>query len=183
MQIPGARPNIWFDDKAEAIRVAVWQFELVAIPAAMAEINGVPAIRLTPEAREHIVLIMADDQRRDFVRALDDLLPRQQAWSAGLLVWGNNRGTDVQYFHDGDGSAEVHIRIDARTFRTETIEALCDIAQRFDWALVTESGTVLPPKSETVLRALLNSSARRFVEDPDSVFAQAAEQVYRPVHS
>jgi hypothetical protein len=68
--------------------MAASQFELVAIPAAMAAIDGVPAIRLTSEAREEIVL-----------------------------------------------------------------------------------------------RALLNSSARRFAEDPDSIFEQAPRQAYRPIRS
>jgi hypothetical protein len=160
--------------------MAAWQFELDPIPAHLASIDGVSAIHLSREARENISLGLSPDDRKTLVRTLDDHLPRQQSWSAGLVVWGNTRASDVQLYRDESGSDTMHIRIDAKTFSTNLIEAMCDIAKRFDWVFVTEAGAVLPPRQETVLRALLNSSARRFVEGTDSIIAEAAERVYQP---
>jgi len=160
--------------------MAVWQFELQAFPANLAEIGGVPAIHLTPKMREQASLAFSLEQRRGLVRALDDLLPRHQAWSTGVMVWGNTRATDVQLYVDDDGSAELHVRIDARSFGTELVEALCDIVRDLDLAFVTEDGAVLMPRSETVLRALASSKAHRFSEDPEGIFDEAARQIYRP---
>lgn len=77
------------------------------------------------------------------------------------MVWRNTRASDVQFRRDECGSDVMHIRIDAKTFSTNLIGAMCDIATRFDWVFVTEAGAVLHPRQETVLRALLSASVRR----------------------
>ncbi|MDB5576416.1 MAG: hypothetical protein JWR80_1592 [Bradyrhizobium sp.] len=160
--------------------MAVWQFELDPIPARAALIEGVPAIHLGPEMRDTITLGLSTTDRRELIAALDDLLPSQQAWSPGLRVWGNTRGTDVQLYLDDDGTDALKIRIDAKTFTTGLIDALCVLAIAFDWVFLTERGAVLQPTSEAVLRALLNSPARRFVEAPGVVLAEAAERMHEP---
>lgn len=157
--------------------MAVWQFELDPIPASAALIGGVPAIHLGPEVRDTIVLGLNAADRKELIEALDDLLPSQQAWSPGLRVWGNTRGTDVQLYLDDDGTDALKIRIDAKTFTTDLIDALCVLAVTFDWVFLTERGAVLQPVSDVVLRAVLNSPARRFVETPGVVLAEAADRM------
>ena len=160
--------------------MAVWQFELDAIPASAALVEGVPAIHLGPEQRDTIVQQLAPDARKTLIEALDALLPPQQAWSPGLMVWGNTRGTDVQLYRDEDGSDALKIRIDAKTFSTDLVEALCDIAVTLDWVFLTERGAVLHPSPETVLRALLQSSARAYVENPAGAIGEATERLREP---
>jgi hypothetical protein len=157
--------------------MAVWQFELDPIPSSAALIEGVPAIHLGPELRDTIMLGLTPVQRKELIAALDDLLPSQQAWSPTLKLWGNTRGTDVQLYLDEDGTDALKIRIDAKTFTTDLVEALCALATAFDWVFLTERGAVLQPVSAVVLRALLNSPARRFVEAPGVVLAEAAERM------
>ena len=160
--------------------MAVWQFELDAIPASAALVEGVPAIHLGPEQRDTIVQQLAPDARKTLIEALDALLPPQQAWSPGLMVWGNTRGSDVQLHRDEDGSIALKIRIDAKSFTTRLIETLCEIATGFDWVFLTERGAVLHPSPETVLRALLQSPARAYVENPAGAIAPAAERLQEP---
>ncbi|MDB5575690.1 MAG: hypothetical protein JWR80_866 [Bradyrhizobium sp.] len=160
--------------------MAVWQFELDPIPASAALIEGVPAIHLAPEVRDSLVLGLTPDERKELIALFDDLLPRQQAWSSGLRVWGNTRGTDIQLYLDDDGTDALKIRIDAKSFTTSFIDALCLLALTYDWVFLTERGAVLQPTSEAVLRALLNSPARRFVETPGVVLAEAAERMHEP---
>lgn len=160
--------------------MAVWQFELDPIPAHAALIEGVPAIHLGQEIRDTIVLGLSPSDRKQMIETFDDLLPRQQAWSPGLMVWGNTRGTDIQLYLDEDGTDALKVRIDAKTFTTDLIDALCIIALAFDLVFLTERGAVLQPISETVLRALLHSPARHYVEDPDRWVAEAAERLQEP---
>lgn len=157
--------------------MAVWQFELDPIPAHAALIDGVPAIHLGPEARDTIPLGLTPAERETLVAELDALLPSQEAWSPGLKVWGSTRGTDIQLYLDEDGTDAIKIRIDAKRFTTELIDELCAIAVRFDWVFLTDRGAVLKPVGEAVLRALLHSPARRYVEAPASVIAEAAERM------
>jgi hypothetical protein len=160
--------------------MAVWQFELDPIPARAALIEGVPAIHLGQEIRDTISLGLSPSDRKQLIETFDDLLPSQQAWSPSLMVWGNTRGTDIQLYLDEDGTDALKVRIDAKAFTTDLIDALCAIAIAFDWVFLTERGAVLQPVSEVVLRALLNSPARRFVEAPGVVLAEAAERIHEP---
>ena len=96
------------------------------------------------------------------------------------MIWGNTRGSDVQLHHDDAAGVALKIRIDAKTFTTSLVEALCDLATAFDWVFLTDRGAVLQPQPEIVLRALLNSPARRFVENPGDVVAQAAAGMGKP---
>jgi hypothetical protein len=95
-------------------------------------------------------------------------------------VWGHTRGSDVQLYRDEDGSVALKIRIDAKSFTTALVEALCDIAASFDWVFLTERGAVLHPSPEIVLRALLQSPARAYVENPAGVIADAVERLQEP---
>ncbi|MDB5581540.1 MAG: hypothetical protein JWR80_6716 [Bradyrhizobium sp.] len=160
--------------------MAAWQFELDPIPASAALVGGVPAIHLAPDVRETIALRLDPDERKKLIEAFDALLPPQQAWSSGLMVWGNTRGSDVQLYREEDASIAIKIRIDAKTFTTALVEAFCEVAASFDWVFLTERGAVLHPTPEIVLRALLQSPARAFVENPAGVIAQAVERLQEP---
>jgi hypothetical protein len=160
--------------------MAVWQFELDAIPASAALVEGLPAIHLGPEVRDTIALHLTQAERKRLIEALDALLPSQQAWSPGLMVWGSTRGTDVQLYRDEDGGIALKIRIDAKSFTTTLIETLCAIATGFDWVFLTERGAVLHPAPEIVLRALLQSPARAYVENPAGAIADAVERLQEP---
>jgi hypothetical protein len=159
--------------------MALWQFELEPIPAAAATIDGLPAIHLDAEARDAIEIRLERIERDALVQAIGALLPAAETWSAGLLVWGSTRGTDVQLYLDDDGIA-LKIRIDAQSFTHELIEAFCDLAVEFDWVFLTDRGTVLHPNPDTVLRALLRSSARRFVENPHAEISKAVAEMGEP---
>jgi hypothetical protein len=160
--------------------MAVWQFELEAIPAAAAVVDGAPAIYLTPETRSGIELRLTHETRRSLVTMLDRLLPSQPAWSGNLCVWGNTRSTDVQLYSDDDGTHSLMVRLDARGFSVEVLETLCAAAASFEWLFLTERGAVLQPNSDIILRALQGSSARTWVENPQRVIDQAVARIYRP---
>lgn len=96
------------------------------------------------------------------------------------MIWGNTRGTDVQLFLDEDGADGLKIRIDAKTFTFDLVESLCLIALGFGWVFLTERGAVIQPTRDAVLRALLQSPARQFIEDPETIFAQARERLHEP---
>lgn len=160
--------------------MAMWQFELDPIAAQAAVIDGVPAIHLGPEARDTIPLRLSPDQCTRLGAAIGEFLPAAERWSPGLMVWGNTRGSDVQIYLDKEDDGALKIRIDAQTFTTELVEAFCDLATEFGWVFLTVRGAVLPPQPESVLRALLNSPARRFVENPTDRVAQLAARMGRP---
>ena len=160
--------------------MAIWQFELDPIPASAALVEGMPAIHLGPEVRDAIVLHLTPDTRKKLIEALDALLPRQQAWSPGVMIWGNTRGSDVQLYRDENGSTTLNIRIDAKSFTTALVETLCEIAAGFDWVFLTERGAVLHPTPEIVLRALLQSPARAYVENPAGAIVQTVERLQGP---
>ena len=160
--------------------MALWQFELDPIPAHSAMVDGVPAIHLGAEVRDTILLGLSPARRQDLIHVLGEILPVADTWSAGLMIWGSTRGTDVQLYLDDKEGDTLKIRIDAQSFTTELVEALCDLAAAFDWVFLTDRGAVLQPQPETVLRALLNSAARRFVENPGDVIAQVAAKIGEP---
>ncbi|PKP89081.1 MAG: hypothetical protein CVT77_18830 [Alphaproteobacteria bacterium HGW-Alphaproteobacteria-16] len=160
--------------------MARWQFELDPIPASAASIDGMPAIHLGPEVRAAIPLGLSPKRRAELVEALGNILPVVETWSADLRIWGNTRESDVQLYHDEDMGIALKIRIDAKTFTTNLVEALCDLATAFDWVFLTDRGAVLQPQPEIVLRALLNSPARRFVENPGNEAPQATGRAGKP---
>lgn len=160
--------------------MALWQFDLEPVPAGLALIEGVPAIHLPPEIRDHVTYALTPADRKNLFTAIGAMLPEGQAWSDGLRIWGDTRGSDVQVYTEGKTIAALKIRLDVRNVSFELIDALCALAQRFGWVFVGDRGAVLQPVRAVILRAIEHSPARAFVEDPQAALAQAAARMTEP---
>lgn len=160
--------------------MAAWQFDLEPIPAGLALIEGVPAIHLPSGAWDHVVYDLTAADRKDLFAAIGAMLPEGQAWSDGFRIWGDTKRSDIQVYADGKKIEALKIRLDVRNVSFELIDAVCALAQRFDWVFVGDRGAVLQPVREVILRAIEHSPARAFVEDPQTALTQAAARMTEP---
>jgi hypothetical protein len=159
--------------------MAVWQFELTPILASEATSNGVAAIWLSEEEIDSKLLSFAGDAATTLAERLDRILPPAHGWGR-VQMWGDEKRDDVQAFITADGLEWPQIRINVASASLPLIEQFCALAGDLGWVFVAESGAVIQPHPNSVLRAIDNSPARRFVDDPQSFIACAAESEQPP---
>ena len=150
--------------------MAAWQFAVNPIPASAAKIDGIDAIHLDRDARNEGGLHLPHDQQSALFDAFAALLPEQLGWSKDMRIWGSTKGNDIQVFFEGADIKCIEFRLDVSYLALPLIDGMCALARRFDWVFLSETGAVIQPTREAVVRAAEHSLAQKFVRDPRSYF-------------
>jgi hypothetical protein len=103
----------------------------------------------------------------DLLPHLDGALPR--AWGGeDHQTWGKTDTNDfhVSWVKDTRIVEEIRFRIDLRSVDRSFIDLVLGIAKRFDLHLKLIHVELRDPTFENVMRALDESDAKRFVQDP-----------------
>jgi hypothetical protein len=147
--------------------MALWQFSLTFVSSCHAKVGSVDAIRLPVEELEGVQLCLTASDAERLAAGFALLLPERVPWAAGMRVWGDASSDDVQVFFGADGGVAVAVaRFDAFRISIPIIEGVCSLARSVDCVFATDDGAIIRPWSENVIRALMQSSAMAFVQNP-----------------
>lgn len=160
--------------------MALWQFRLILLPerVLLKEYDTVPSV-LSMEMAEDFGWWLDVQPPPDLERQMDSILPPKKSWSSSVTMWGNEDSNDayVSYADEGKRAVEeIAFRIDARVISTELVSAICTLAHQLGCMLMTADYKILLPEESVLSDAINNSTAKRFLEDPESTL-QSLDQV------
>jgi hypothetical protein len=127
----------------------------------------VHAIWLPIEQLEGLPLGLTASDAARLAAGFSILLPEREPWAPGMRLWGDASSDDVQVFFDADGGLAVAVaRFDAFRMSIPVIEGVCSLARSVDCVFATDEGAIIRPRNENVIRALMQSPAMVFAQDP-----------------
>lgn len=99
---------------------------------------------------------------------LSIILPRGKSWHKDLYVWGNEENSDIQvWLRDGNINS-IMIRLDLRNDIENLKLQIVDLAKRLNCELFfPHSRQIVDPDITLLNKAILNSNAEKFVNDPE----------------
>jgi hypothetical protein len=162
--------GVVFDSYAieRGVVMALWQFLIELIPKDWAEENGYNA-GLLQDDDGYSTAIAWDGRNpeKDVAQILSKILPRADSYHKDLSIWGNTESNDVQMFHQ-DGEIEgISIRIDLNEDVKRMVIRVVRAAQTLDCIFfVPEKGSFAAANEFQLVRAIKDSDAVKFVDDP-----------------
>jgi len=152
--------------------MAIWQFRLDFVPekAVRSRYSALPAT-MTENMAEDFPWWSDIQPPLGFEVWIDAILPQIPSWSESMRIWGNERSDTacVCYVEENKNRVElIEFRVDVQKLSSGFVKQICDLAQRLECVLVTSDHRVLVPDKSAVLRAIDNSTAKKFLEDPIS---------------
>jgi hypothetical protein len=84
---------------------------------------------------------------------------------------GRKHGDDAHVIYEDDTKTkviEIGFRIDARAISLDLVGRICTLAARLKCVLLTAGYNILLPDESMVLTAINDSTAKRFVDDPEA---------------
>ncbi|MBF9151359.1 hypothetical protein [Novosphingobium jiangmenense] len=153
--------------------MALWQFSLDLIPASAATVEGTAVIRLRRDQLDAIPLDLSSEDAGRLFGWLNRLLPEAVSWSDSLRIWGDVRKDDVKVFLSSHGIESVQYRLNAADLSIHLISGICAIARKLGCVFASSECGIVQPTDEAVIRAIMQSPATRFVQDPKG-FLEAA---------
>lgn len=152
--------------------MALWQFRVILLPEQVLLRNyGIMPLTIPMEVAEDSAWWSDAQPLPGFERQIDFILPAIKSWSDSMRMWGQEDGNDAYVSYvDKNKSAveEIAFRVDARAIPTELVGAICNLAMQLGCVLMTASYEILRPEESTVLKAIGQSTAKKFVDDPVS---------------
>jgi hypothetical protein len=106
-----------------------------------------------------------------FEKQIDLILPQRGSWSASMRMWGQQHGDDAHIVYIDDNKnrvEEIGFRVDANAISPELVRRICILARQLGCVLMTADYEILAPDESMVLAAINRSTAKRFVDDPES---------------
>jgi len=156
--------------------MAVWQFVCDLIPSSAAKIDGVIAARMSREQLDGVELGFPPLATSAIFERVSMLLPEQQSWSPDLRIWGDEKTDDVQIGVRDAQIVDVQFRLNAADLRMPLVAGICLLARDLNCVLATRGGAILRPNSESVVRAIMQSDAARYVRDPERYLREAIQR-------
>ena len=151
--------------------MAIWQFGVILIPksAILAEFEALPA-SIPMEMTDHLWW-SKQQPPQGFEKEIDLILSQTKSWSEEMRIWGSESGNDAHVcYTDGEKKVveEIAFRLDARDISLDLIRMICTLAARLSCVLLTADSEVLQPLESEMLAAIRDSTATKFVNDPDA---------------
>ncbi|MGV1834758.1 hypothetical protein ACQZ6C_08360 [Rhizobium rhizogenes] len=147
--------------------MALWQFVFDLIPSSAATINGVVAARMNRDQLDAIELNFSRPNVEAIFEHVGMMLPEKQSWAPDLRIWGDEKTDDVQIYLRGATIEGVQFRLNVPDLSLPLVGKICALAREFDCVLATRNGAIIRPNSQTLVRAITQSGAARFVSDPE----------------
>jgi hypothetical protein len=150
--------------------MAIWQFRLTLLPEAVVQQQcGEIPERLAEELAEDFPWWAATQPPKNFEDLIGRILPERASWSTSMRMWGSEDGDDATVCYTDEEKImieEIFFRLDAGTVSPELVREVSNIATKLECVFITADQEVLRADESKVFAALINSTARRFVEDP-----------------
>lgn len=156
--------------------MATYQFKIELLPKAWAQKNKYDAKLLYDTKQDdnfeqydpsiawerHILSVELD-------YIISKVLPRGKSWSSDLLIWGDDKHTDIQaWVKDKEQHLEsVTIRLDLRDKLDKLVNDIVILAKSMDCVLfMPETKQIIDPNPLSIYEAINRSSAAHFVKNP-----------------
>ena len=152
--------------------MAIWQYRLILIPEEiLISKYGVLPLAIPMELAEEFGWWSDHQPPAAFEQQIDLILPRMDSWSACQRMWGRKHGDDAHVLYADENMnkvEEIAFRIDASAISPELVRRICVLARQLRCVLITAEYEILVPDESMVLTAINRSTAKRFVDDPES---------------
>lgn len=155
--------------------MAVWQFDLVAVPRCAVR----DAFQDLPAQIPTEVFATRDwwrDQLPPDDSELASLLAPSTSWTAAIKAWGASDGNRIELYFDNEAFAELTIRIDLRDLNKAFMNGILQLATRHDYMFWTEDESLLKPTLDALIPEIAKSDAFSFVRDPHAFLDQLSKR-------
>ncbi len=157
--------------------MATWQYRAWIVPASAAA--DAPAA-LPSALLESGTPFWGQYSLQAVASVIDTLeLERSQSWDPLALLWGAQDGDYVSLRRQGERIDEIGVGLDARKSSAAFILGLASLLRQLDAVMVDIDGQILGADPREIARALLASSAGKFVADPVGYLEAAARHARR----
>lgn len=150
--------------------MATWQFTIALIPRAWSNQPGNTVESLYTEDGYDTAKCWAKHQPKSGWRtAVSSFLPEGKSWSNNLLLWGDDKKTDVQAWYSDSVLESITVRIDLRGEVQPVLERLVKLSEELECILFWPEGhAFLHPRILELKRAILQSRPYSFVKNPEA---------------
>ena len=148
--------------------MALWQFGVLLVPQrSLKALFGQVPERVSEQALDRADWWGEYELSEEDERLISSLAAPRRSWSPKIKSWGEEDGNRIHILREDGRVAEVSARIDARDIDRGFLYGVVHLADRWACALITDDLRVLPPLVSEMEVALEESTARRFVRDPE----------------
>lgn len=150
--------------------MATWQFTIALIPTAWSNQPGNTVESLYSDDGYDTAKCWAEHQPKSGWRtAISRFLPEGKSWSNNLLLWGDDKTTDVQAWNSDNVLESINVRIDLRGEVRPVLEKLVKLSEELECILFWPEGrTLIQPHILELKRAIMQSRPYSFVKDPEA---------------
>jgi len=152
--------------------MAIWQYRLILIPEeVLLNKYDVLPLAIPMELAKEFGWWLDRQPPVDFEQQIDSILLQMDSWSTQMRMWGQKHGNDayVCYVDESKNKVEqIAFRVDASAISRDLVRQICRLASQLRCVLMTPQYEILVPDESMVLTAIDGSTARRFIDDPES---------------
>jgi hypothetical protein len=152
--------------------MAIWQYRLILLPEeALLRKSEVLPLTIPMELAEDFGWWSETQPASGLEDEIDLILPPKDSWSTSMRMWGRKHGDDAHVIYEDDTKTkviEIGFRIDASAISRDLVGRICTLAARLKCVLLTAGYKILLPDESMVLTAINDSTAKRFVDDPET---------------
>jgi hypothetical protein len=162
--------------------MAIWQYDLRVIPRSGLSQWLSTDVPIMPSQVDNESLEQTDWWKlvkpESVSQVLSTLLPqRPVGWDARTVSWGSEDGHRIDLVRDGGRVEELLVRIDVRSLLDGFLPRLLGALEDLGCLLVTETRRIIEPNAEALWNELRQSSAWRYVEDPEGLVATLSAEI------
>lgn len=164
--------------------MAIWQFVAGLIPREWAERDGNgPGMLSDDEGFSDTTTAWKHNQpAANFAALISRVLPPAESWIDSLIIWGDQRGNDIQVGYEGDDVEFVMVRIDTREDASHICAKIVELARALDCLLFLPAARLVMEADVAVFsKAVQGSGPARFSAAPREFIEQLSYR-YRPVY-
>lgn len=103
------------------------------------------------------------------IEDLSKIIPLTRSWSEDIIQYGSNDETCVQLFLENEIICDIRIRISINDLDLNKVAAIIEFSKSNNGVLIFDNKIILP-EIRQIIRALENSDAVKFSENPIKFF-------------
>lgn len=116
----------------------------------------------------------------DVTCVIDQFVARYHSWSPEILMWGEENGNRIHVLYEEAKVVSVPCRICPGKPCSDFAAGVVSLAKLCDWVMVLAHQMVAEPCVESLVAAVANSNAQKFVTDPQAFMSGLADGTYHP---
>lgn len=152
--------------------MAIWQFQVLLIPKAWAvKHDDNPALLLSTDGSIDTSVAWAGTHTLPeiFFNAFDHIFPRESSWHEDLVIWGNDKTTDIQIWIENGFINEINLRLHVGEDLEENVFKFIKTIEPLKcYLFIPEKKLIVDPSTQEILRLAMTSRAAAFVTNPQA---------------